>query len=461
MMGFVILISDAAFWIGLLFVVFLWIRMHPTTKNCINRAFNAHRSSGFCMVIVMVFVLIAAVDSIHFYASIDQKKQGSNQVISMLDELFSASAFVSEVTYSAPLATHDLTKRNGIEHAVNKYAKWPLKHIDQQVLEPGFSKMRDITYRIIKAISMVFMLIVILALYHQRSTPIRQWRFANLQMYCKQLTHGQQGFYMGLVLMILLICLIYQLSMGYHLMGTDKVGHDVWYLGIKSIRTGILLGSITLLIALPIAIMLGISAGYFGGRVDDLIQMIYITLSSIPGVLLIGACVLSLDIWLGRHQSWFSTLTERSDARLMLLALILALTSWPGLCRMLRGEAMKLRTIDFVRAAKMMGMGRMTIIMRHILPNVMHVVLITALLDFSGLVLAEAVLSYVGIGVDPSMISWGNMIMGARFELSGSPVVWWPLFTAFLLMSSLVVAVNILGDVLQQALDPRSHHTLG
>jgi peptide/nickel transport system permease protein len=96
-----------------------------------------------------------------------------------------------------------------------------------------------------------------------------------------------------------------------------------------------------------------------------------------------------------------------------------------------------------------------TIIWRHIVPNVMHIVLIIVVLDFSGLVLAEAVLSYVGVGVDPTMDSWGNMINGARLEMAREPMVWWSLFAAFTFMFSLVLAANLFSDTVRDAFDPR------
>jgi peptide/nickel transport system permease protein len=96
-----------------------------------------------------------------------------------------------------------------------------------------------------------------------------------------------------------------------------------------------------------------------------------------------------------------------------------------------------------------------TILHRHILPNVLHIVLITVVIDFSGLVLAEAVLSYINIGVDPSMDSWGNMINGARLELAREPIVWWSLAAAFLFMFTLVLAANLVADVVRDAFDPR------
>jgi peptide/nickel transport system permease protein len=247
----------------------------------------------------------------------------------------------------------------------------------------------------------------------------------------------------------------WELAGHYHVLGTDKVGEDVFYQSLKSIRTGLVIGTLTTLVMLPAAILLGIMAGYFRGWVDDVIQYLYTTLNSIPGVLLIAAAVLMMQIYMSNHADDFNSLTERADLRLLFLCLILGVTSWTGLCRLLRGEAMKLRELEYVQAAHAFGVGDFRILLRHVLPNVMHIVLITIVLDFSGLVLAEAVLSYINIGVDPATNSWGNMINGARLELAREPVVWWSLMAAFGFMFTLVLAANLFSDVVRDAFDPR------
>jgi peptide/nickel transport system permease protein len=206
---------------------------------------------------------------------------------------------------------------------------------------------------------------------------------------------------------------------------------------------------------LPAAVVLGIMAGYFRGLTDDIIQYIYTTLNSIPGVLLIAAAILLLQVYMTNHAERFESLVERADLRLLFLCLILGVTSWTGLCRLLRGESLKLRESDYVQAATALGVRHATVIGRHILPNVLHIVMITVVLDFSGLVLAEAVLSYVNIGVDPTMNSWGNMINAARLELAREPIVWWSLAAAFVFMFTLVLAANLFADVVRDAFDPR------
>jgi peptide/nickel transport system permease protein len=233
------------------------------------------------------------------------------------------------------------------------------------------------------------------------------------------------------------------------------VGHDVLTVSLKSIRTGLLIGTLTTMVMLPFAVLAGLAAGYFKGWVDDLIVYVYTTLSSIPGVLLIAAAVLMTQVYIDTHSENFQTTLERADFRLLALCVILGVTSWTGLCRLLRGEALKLRELDYIQAAEAFGVAKLRILSRHMLPNVMHLVTISAVMDFSGMVLAEAVLSYVGVGVDPTMNSFGTMINAARLEISREPVVWWLLAAAFFFMLALVLAANLFADAVQEAFDPR------
>jgi len=224
---------------------------------------------------------------------------------------------------------------------------------------------------------------------------------------------------------------------GRHLLGTDKVGQDVFVKALKSVRTGLIIGGLTTLIAVPFALFFGVLAGFFGGWIDDAVQYLYSTLASIPWVLLVVAFMLVFDRGLPQ------------------LCIVMGLTGWVALCRVLRGEAMKLREKEYVQAALALGVSRFRVIRRHVIPNLMHLVLISVVLRFSGLVLAEAVLSYIGVGVGPDTNSWGSMIDQARTELGRDPVVWWSLAGAFAAMFILVLAANLFGDALRDALDPR------
>lgn len=224
---------------------------------------------------------------------------------------------------------------------------------------------------------------------------------------------------------------------GTHVLGTDRVGTDVLYQALKGVRTALIIGGLSTLLIIPLAVIFGVSAGYFGGRIDDAVQYVYTTLASIPSILLIVA---------------FMMLAGRG---LVPLCIILGITSWTGLCRLLRAETMKLRELEYVQAARALGLSQLRVMIRHILPNLMHIVLIAFVLRFSDLVFTEAVLSYLRIGVDPGTGSWGHMINAARQELSRDPVVWWNLAAAFAFMFGLVLPVNLFGDALRDALDPK------
>jgi peptide/nickel transport system permease protein len=269
----------------------------------------------------------------------------------------------------------------------------------------------------------------------------------------------QRAIVIALLVITTFIGAIANLATVYHVLGTDKVGTDVLYLSLKSIRTGLIIGTVTTLVTLPLALFLGVAAGYFRGWVDDVIQYVYTVLSSIPSVLLIAAAVLMMQVTIDTHPEWFTTSASRADLRLVFLCLILGMTSWTGLCRLLRGETLKLREMEYIQAAQSFGVSSIRILTRHIIPNVMHIILIALVMDFSGLVLAEAVLSYVGVGVDPSMISFGTMINGARLEMGREPMVWWALASAFSFMLVLVLAANLLADAVRDAFDPRLNRT--
>jgi len=224
---------------------------------------------------------------------------------------------------------------------------------------------------------------------------------------------------------------------GSHLFGTDGIGEDVLYRTLKGCRTAWIIGGLTTAIALPLALVLGLVAGYFGKFADDAIQYTYTVMASIPDVLLLIATILVL----GRG--------------LVQICIALGITSWVGLCRLIRGETLKHRDRDYVRAARALGASPARILVRHILPNLLPVVVISVTLGFSGLVLAEAILSYLGVGVGPDVGSWGNMIDAARDELSRDPVIWWTIGAATVALFGLVLSLNLLGDALRDAIDPR------
>ena len=225
---------------------------------------------------------------------------------------------------------------------------------------------------------------------------------------------------------------------GRHLLGTDLLGRDVLVQTMKGCRTALIIGGLTSLIYIPIGALLGITAGYYRRWVDDIIQYIYSTVASIPDILLLIAILMILGRGLDR------------------MAFALSVTAWVGLCRLVRGETFRQAAKPYVEAARALGESNGRIIVFHILPNVMHLVVINFVLGFSGLVLAEAILSYLGVGAPVGTASWGAMIDSARMELSREPVVWWNLGAATGAVFGLVLSLNLFGDALRRAFDPKA-----
>ena len=417
------------------------------------------RIGAVALVVLSAYGFVGLLDSVHFHPKLPPQEATtgpsySPEILSLLDLWLTSLRTQQEKTYSAPFATHLYAKeqiRLPDGQTVRDYPRLRFggAHLEDPATQKAGAIARRSLIGLLQAFGVWVLFVALLLGWQTRRRGYKQalsWIFRDPPHRAALLTFG---------VLLALGFVVAALAPYYHVFGTDKVGEDVLYQGLKSIRTGLVIGTLTTLIMLPLAVLLGILAGYFRGLADDLIQYLYTTLNSIPSVLLIAAAVLMLQVYMNNHAEAFTSLAERADLRLFFLCLILGITSWTGLCRLLRGEALKLREMDFVQAAQALGVGSLTILGRHILPNVLHIVLISVVLDFSGLVLAEAVLSYINIGVDPSMNSWGNMINSARLELAREPIVWWSLSCAFLLMFTLVLFANLFADVVRDALDPR------
>jgi peptide/nickel transport system permease protein len=455
----VVLWSDALLFVLIAAIIglMLWARR----QDALRAAWGRVARDGMAMsaaTVLAAFVVVGLLDSLHYRARLDAQPGApagatvryAVEVHSALDALLSDLRQRSEKTYSAPLATHLYSKEALADSAQREFPR--LKHGGAHLGADLSGHEFDIAVRVSRGCAggMAIWLLLVVAWCRLRGVEV-----------IEMLKVGAGGtairpVVLTLLPILLLLGIAISLGGGYHVFGTDKVGQDVLYLSLKSIRTGLLIGTLTTLVMLPLAVLLGILAGYVGGWVDDVIQYLYTTLSSIPGVLLIAAAVLMMQVIIDTHPDWFATSAERADARLLALCLILGMTSWTGVARLLRGETLKLRELEFVQAAQAFGVGRFAIMRRHILPNLMHIVLIALVMDFSGLVLAEAVLSYVGVGVDPSTISFGTMINTARMELAREPMVWWSLAAAFSFMFALVLAANLFADAVRDAFDPRS-----
>lgn len=465
-MGFqpVILWSDGLIWL-LVAGVFALVwqgRRQALVRQSWARV-GSSRPGMAAAVVLLCFVAVGLLDSLHYRSQLPttqgQPVKYGVEVLSALDALVAPLRTRPEKTYSAPLATHlyakeTVTQADGSQRREFPRLKHGGKHLGDKLDEHGADVGRSIFQALVLAFLVWWGVAALLA------ATLAQSGQTTHRMAWRAIWRGETAFAWDAVLITLggvLLCLmpLLLLAQGYHVFGTDKVGQDVLYQVLKSIRTALIIGLVTTLVTLPLGIVLGILAGYFRGWVDDLIQYLYTVLNSIPGVLLIAASVLMMQVVIDTHPQWFSTAAERADMRLLALCFILGMTSWTGLARLLRGEALKLRELEYVQAAQAFGVSHWRILQRHLLPNVMHIVIIALVMDFSGLVLAEAVLSYVGIGVDPTMTSFGTMINNARMELGREPVVWWSLAAAFVFMFVLVLAANLFADAVRDGFDPR------
>jgi len=453
---FVFLLTDLFFYIIILTLLsyILYVRKTPDLLETWSYVFK-NKTGALSVLVLSFFMIIALSDSIHFknkvYDKNNKKYTYTSEISSLLDIILLPIHENSEKSYSSPFSSKLYSKETvKIDKDIDKRVYPKLKYKGNHNLYSEKNIQNIFITIIISFVKTLFICFIMYLIIFYKTL------FKNFKKITTYFLRNKFIFLSFFIILLIFISL-YDLSIQYYVLGTDKVGEDVLYKSIKSIRTGILIGTLTTIVMLPFAIFLGIFAGYIGGFVDDIIQYIYTTLNSIPSVLLIASAILMLQVYMANNPIDFENVYERADLRLFFLCMILGLTSWTGLCRLLRGESMKLREIEYVQASQTFGLSKVSIIIRHIIPNIMHIVIITVVLDFSALVLAEAVLSYVNIGVDPTTYSWGNMINAARLEMSREPIVWWSLFAAFLFMFILVLFANLFSDVVRDAFDPRAN----
>jgi len=441
------LYTDVLLWLLLAAVaLYAWYcSRRPHLSAPWKRVFQS-KAAVVSAVVVAFYVAIGFADSLHYRPRLPGGSAGaapvySVDVLSVLDLALSHLRERRERTYSAPLATR-LYAKEQMEVDGKTVRDFPRLRYGGAHLKDEADLAGDVAARIGLGLlcAAVFAVVIGLSVRRlKRRSPEVPWQAGGATL---------------LVIAALALPVAF-LAQHYHVFGTDKVGQDVLYQALKSIRISLVIGTLTTLVLLPLGIALGIMAGYFKGWVDDAIQYLYTTLNSIPGVLLIAAAVLMMQVVIDRNADWFQTTAQRADFRLLILCAILGLTSWTGLARLLRGESLKLSQLEYIQAAHAFGVRDSRVLTRHILPNVAHIVIIATVMDFSGFVLAEAVLSYVGVGVDPATTSFGTMINAARLEMGREPIVWWSLAAAFVFMFALVLAANLFADAVRDGFDPR------
>ena len=464
---FVVLWTDVVLFILVLTLIAYvwWVQRSPNLRNTWLKVLTD--APALCSALVLgVFLLVTLLDSVHFRRALPTAgSAGSSNATaydtrteSILDALLIDLVKSRETSYSLPLAVRGFAKEtrdvDGQPQRVFprlEFGGAHLKDVDAQ-------HVGDVTRRAgagaAIGLALAAATFVLVGFFAARRLGI------GLAAALGQIARNETRLPLRALLLTaaaiwVLAGVATALAGHYHVLGTDRTGNDVLYQALKSVRTAFVIGTLATLATLPFAVVLGVVAGYFRGWVDEVIQYLYTTLSSVPNVLLIAACVLMVQVFIDKNPDLFETGAQRADLRIFLLCVILGVTGWANLCRLLRAETMKLRELEYVQAATAFGIRHWRIMARHILPNVMHLVLITTVLEFSGLILYEAVLSYVGVGVDPSMNSFGGMINLARSEMSRDPMVWWSFAAAFAVMVPRVLAANLFADVVRVAFDPR------
>ena len=464
---FVFLLTDLVLWLLAVGAVFyVWKVRHNRNLRATWRRIALDAPAMCAAVLLAVFLVLAMADSIHYRprlppaegAAADARVAYGTRTLSALDSVLSFAIASREKTYSAPLAYWSFQRETSVVDG-KEVREYPRLFSGGALLtDPANQWKGDLVARSVRGLAGGLALAVLVTglVAFALGRNYGGWRGALTAVRRGTTEMPWRPMLITFALLALFAGWVAALWPAYHVFGTDRTGNDVLYQALKSVRTAVVIGSLSTIATLPLAIALGLLAGYFKGWVDDIIQYLYTVLSSIPPILLVAAFVLLINVYIDEHAAAFETGVERAELRLFLLCLILGVTGWATLCRLLRAETLKLTELEFVQAARAFGVSHWRIMRKHVLPNVMHLVLIVAVLDFSALVLYEAVLSYVGVGVDPNSASFGSMINLARSEMSRDPTVWWNLATAFVFMLALVLAANLFADAVREAFDPRA-----
>ncbi|MDX1670557.1 MAG: ABC transporter permease, partial [Limnobacter sp.] len=312
------LLTDIFIWLLVLGIVVYArsVMASPLSRENWRLVFQSKIASS-CAVILAFALGITLLDSIHLRLNADHQAKYGSPIISVLDVAVGELAYERETSYSAPLATRALSKST-IETdsgPIRDYAR--LKYGGAH-LEDESNQTSDLLVRAYKGVlagGLLWMLSLVLIWVILRSTRKGDEDTPSL-FYGSPTTNAVVW---TLLVVLVIGGVIAQWAEGYHVLGTDKVGVDVLYSSLKSLRTAMLIGLLTTLLTLPLGIAMGLAAGYFQGWVDDVIQYIYTTLNSIPSVLLIAATVLMLQVALEANPEFFSSSVEKADLRLFFL----------------------------------------------------------------------------------------------------------------------------------------------
>ena len=236
-------------------------------------------------------------------------------------------------------------------------------------------------------------------------------------------------------------------------LGTDGIGRDIFARLMQGMLVSIVLAIAVEIVDIVLGVAIGVLAGYYGGIIDQLLARLADLLFAFPGLLFVILIAGILGPWAQDTLSSIPIVGANGDARLLLVSMALAFTAWPLMARYVRGQTLQLREQQFVEAAKTAGSSDLTILWRHIVPNLFSIVMVASTLNISSTIIGEAGISYLGLGVVPPGSSLGLMIANASDSLMVYP---WELLVPSLTLVIIVLAFSFIGDGLRDAFDPHS-----
>ncbi|NLH59542.1 MAG: ABC transporter permease subunit, partial [Clostridiales bacterium] len=228
-----------------------------------------------------------------------------------------------------------------------------------------------------------------------------------------------------------------------YILGSDDMGRDILNRLVNGGKMSMTVGAVAVIISTIIGVIIGSLSGYFGGKLDIILQRLTEMVASLPFL----PFVMILSSLIGNKME--------PNQKVWLIMVILGLLSWPGLARLIRAQVLSVREQEYVVAARAVGVKKLGIVFRHILPNIISVILVSATLDFATCMLTEATLSYLGFGVPAPQPTWGNMLYGANSSIVIKNY-WWRWVYASILLGICVISINVVGDGLRDAVDPKS-----
>ncbi len=241
-----------------------------------------------------------------------------------------------------------------------------------------------------------------------------------------------------------------------HWCGTDVHGRDLLARIMSGARVSLLVGAVGAAVSLLIGVMWGAVAGYIGGRLDGVMMRVVDVLYSLPSIVFVIVLITTLEDLVKAALPGGFGADSGLSVRLLLLCVGLGAISWLTMARIVRGQVLTLRARGFVDASRALGAGHARIVWHHILPNVYGIIIVYLTLTVPGIILYESFLSYLGLGIQPPMASWGSLIAEGASQLNPIRIYWWLIVFPGVALVAALLALNFLGDGLRDAFDPRA-----